>query len=484
MNPSSKKPNLLFIFTDQQRVDTMRCYGNVHLDVAHLNALADGSFVFENAYVSQPVCSPSRATMLCGLYPHTARVPACNVPLPREMRTIAEMVSADYRCCYNGKWHLGDEIFPQHGFGEWVGTEDSYRRHFSSAERHRYRSAYHHFLVANGFEPDAESEGQRVFSRHVEASMPEPFTKAAFQGDRAAQFIRACGDDPFVLAVSYLEPHPPHTGPFNDYCDPDDLPVGPAFRQKPPANASLLNRVLAAYYMESEEYGYDLRTDEGWRAVRARYFGNVTLVDRSVEKILTALEESGQADNTIVVFTSDHGEMVGDHGILGKTVLYEESVKVPLLIRVPWLSKQQRIVPGNISHIDLVPTLLDLMGEPIPEHLQGESRVPVMTGEATLAENDAFIQWNRSDGHPRPGEAEVNPAMGTPWRCIVSSDRWKLNLSAHDQCELYDLNTDPHEMINRFGDPKHRTRIRDLAARIRQWQALTNDRVSLPHPNH
>ena len=204
MNPSSRKPNLLFIFTDQQRADTMRCYGNVYLDVAHLNALADGSFVFENAYVSQPVCSPSRATMLCGLYPHTARVPACNVPLPREMRTIAEMVSADYRCCYNGKWHLGDEIFPQHGFGEWVGTEDSYRRHFSSAERHRYRSAYHHFLVANGFEPDAESEGQRVFSRHVEASMPEPFTKAAFQGDRAAQFIRACGDDPFVLAVSYL----------------------------------------------------------------------------------------------------------------------------------------------------------------------------------------------------------------------------------------------------------------------------------------
>ena len=480
MNSFSKKPNLLFIFTDQQRADTMRCYGNDHIDTPHLNALADKSFVFENAYVSQPVCSPSRATMLCGLYPHTARVPACNVPLPRDVQTIAEMVSADYCCCYNGKWHLGDEIFPQHGFSEWVGTEDSYRRSFSSSERHAYRSAYHHFLVENGFEPESESEGQRIFSRHVEASMDEPFTKASFQGDRAAQFIRSCGDDPFVLAVSYLEPHPPHTGPLNDYYDPSELPVGSTFRQKPPTNASLLNRVLSAYYMESEEYGYDLRTDEGWRAVRARYYGNVTLIDRSVGKILAALEDSGQADNTIIVFTSDHGEMVGDHGILGKTVLYEESVKVPLLIHVPYLSRQQRIIGGNISHIDLVPTLLDLMGESIPDHLQGESRVSVLNGDATLSENDVFIQWNRNDGHPRPGEAEVNPAMSTPWRSVISADRWKLNLSAHDQCELYDLNTDPSETINHFDDPKCRDRVRNLYNRIRQWQMETNDRTPLP----
>jgi arylsulfatase A-like enzyme len=396
------------------------------------------------------------------------------------VQTIAEMVSSDYRCCYNGKWHLGDEIFSQHGFSEWVGTEDSYRRFFSSSERHAYRSDYHHFLVENGFEPDSESEGQGVFSRHVEASMDEPFTKASFQGDRAAEFIRARGDQPFVLAVSYLEPHPPHTGPLNDYYDPSELPVGPAFRQKPPANASLLNRVLSAYYMESEEYGYDLRTDEGWRAVRARYYGNVTLIDRSVGKILAALEDSGQADNTIIVFTSDHGEMVGDHGILGKTVLYEESVKVPLLIHVPYLSNQQRVIGGNISHIDLVPTLLDLMGESIPEHLQGESRVSVLNGEATLSENDVFIQWNRNDGHPRPGEAEVNPAMSTPWRSVISADRWKLNLSAHDQCELYDLNADPCETVNHFDDPKCRDRIRDLADRIRQWQMQTDDRVPLP----
>ena len=132
--------------------------------------------------------------------------------------------------------------------------------------------------------------------------------------------------------------------------------------------------------------------------MRARYYGNVTLIDRSVGKIRNALEETGHANSTIIVFTSDHGEMVGDHGILGKTVLYEESVKVPLLIHVPWLSTEQTKIPGNISHIDLVPTLLDLMNESIPDHLQGQSRVPTLTGAETLVENDDFIQWIQTPG--------------------------------------------------------------------------------------
>ena len=474
------KPNLLFIFTDQQRLDTIECYGNDQIETPALNALADESFVFEHAYVSQPVCSPSRATMLCGLYPHTARVPACNVSLPQDVKTIAELVTNDYRCAYIGKWHLGDEIFPQHGFTEWIGTEDSYRQFFSSSEQHQHLSDYHHFLVAQGIEPDSKSFGQRIFSRYLQASQKEELTKASFQGDRAAQFIRESVDQPFMLVVSYLEPHPPHTGPLNDYYDPWKLPLSSNFRLKPPANASLLNRVLSAYYMESQEEGYDLRTEEGWLRIRGRYWGNVTLVDRSVVKILQALEESGKADETIVVFTSDHGEMVGDHGILGKTVLYEESVKVPLLIRVPWLGRHQRRIGGNLGHIDLVPTLLDLMGQVVPDHLQGQSRVDVLNGQTTLSGNDVFIQWNRSDGHPRPGEGGVNPAMSTPWRSIVSADRWKLNLSAQDQCELYDLNADPCENLNLFDEPEQWGRVQDMADRIRVWQTQTGDRTPLP----
>jgi len=172
--------------------------------------------------------------------------------------------------------------------------------------------------------------------------------------------------------------------------------------------------------------------------------------------------------------------MLGDHGILGKTVLYEESVKVPLLIRVPWLGRHQRPIEGNLSQVDLVPTLLDLMGQAIPDHLQGQSRLEVMNGQATLSNNDVFIQWNGSDGHPRPGEGGVNPAMSTPWRSIVSADRWKLNLSAHDQCELYDLNADPYEIQNLFDSLEQRNRVRNLTSRIRAWQIETGDTTTLP----
>jgi len=472
--------NLLFLLTDQQRVDSLSCYGNDWIQTPHLNGLAEQSVVFDHTYVTQPVCSPARASLMTGLYPHTAGVPSCNVPLPSSSKTIAEHLAGSHRCAYYGKWHLGDEIFPQRGFDEWVGTEDSYRRFYSDEGRHRILSDYHHFLVKNGLTPDSASFGEPVFSRHFEASLDEPLTKASYLADRATEFIRNVGDDPFVLFVSYLEPHPPHTGPLNDLYDPQSLPVSPAFRAAPPENASLLNRVLSAYCSQSSEYGYDLRTDEGWRAVRARYWGNVTLVDRSVGRILQALTEAGLDDDTIVVFTSEHGEMAGDHGILGKCVLYEESVRVPLLVRSPDLKPGR--TEGNISQVDLLPTLLDMMEQPIPEHLQGESRLDAARGEGTLRDNDVFIEWNGADGHPGQGEAEVNPEMAAPWRSVISADRWKLNLSPIDQCELYDLNSDPYEMTNRYDDPLQRDRVGDLTRRIQAWQGNTRDTVALPDP--
>ena len=475
------KPNLLYIFTDQQRVDTMRCYGNGQIQTPHLNGLADESFVFENSYVSQPVCSPSRATMLAGLWPHTSGVPVCNVPLPDNVTTFAEHLPDEYATAYMGKWHLGDEIFPQHGFDTWVGSENSYRHSYSSPELLREFSPYYHFLRERGFEPDSENHGERVFSRHMEASMDEGLTKATYLGDKAAEFIRQQQDRPFALCVSYLEPHPPHTGPFNALYDPSSLPTGPAFMRKPPPDAPLITRLMAAFYMASEDYGFDLRSEEGWRGLMARYWGNVSLVDRSVGKILQTLAESGQAENTIVVFTSDHGEQMGDHGLLGKTVMYEESIKVPMLIRAPMLGLQQKRIGGNFSHIDLVPTLLELMGREVPEQMQGTSRVPALRDEQNL-KDDIFVEWNGADGHISPsiGEAEVNRSMVQPLRTIVSAERWKLNLLHNDQSELYDLNSYPYEQVNLFGHPEHRERAKELTARVRDWQERTGDTAVLP----
>jgi len=291
-----------------------------------------------------------------------------------------------------------------------------------------------------------------------------------------------------VAYVSYLEPHQPYDGPLNHLYSRNNLATGPQFFRMPSDNAALGNRAAADYYLNGGLMfnGMDMKDEAGWRELRARYWGNVTLVDQSVGIILNALEESGQADNTIVVFTSDHGEMAGDHGMRGKTVMYEESVRVPLLIRVPWLKRQIRKVSGAISHIDLVPTLLELMGESKPGHLQGESRVPVLQGQSTLEGTNVIIEWNESEHVDYSHRAinlpveEINRVAGMPWRTLVGQDGWKLNLSPVDQCELYNLGADPHELKNLFDHPKQQDRIHDMVARLRAWKKQTKDAVPLP----
>jgi len=214
----------------------------------------------------------------------------------------------------------------------------------------------------------------------------------------------------------------------------------------------------------------------------ARYWGNVTLVDRSVATILKAIDESGKTDDTIVVFTSDHGEMMGDHGILGKTLMYETSVRLPLLIRAPMLGRQRRRISGNFSHIDLVPTLMELLGQAGVDGMQGRSRVSVLRGDETLDDNDVFIEWNGADGHPPRsiGEAEPNMSMAHPLRTVITSERWKLNLYGKGQGDLYDLNTDPHELENLYHRPQHGARVRQLTGKIRAWQEESGDKTTLP----
>lgn len=483
---TSRPPNLLFLFTDEQRPDTMACYGNCVIRTPTLNALARESLVFENAYVSQPVCTPSRSTIMTGLWPHTTGCTANNIPLKPDARSIGEMVSGEYVRGYYGKWHLGDEVIPQHGFDRWLSIEDMYRPYYREDRYLDRLSDYHNFLVDGGYAPDARSQGARVFSRRFAAKLPEPYTKANFVARRACRFLRENRDRPFMLFVNFLEPHMPFTSPFDDLHARDDLATGPHFLQTPEQSVSLLNQMLAESYGHREYEGCDLRTEAGWREIRARYFGLMTLVDRGVDLILRTLEDCGLADNTIIVFTSDHGDMMGDHRILAKCVMYEEAVKVPLLLRVPWLGHGHRRIPGRISQIDLLPTLLELVDAAVPEDVQGRSRADVVRGEATLNGNDVFVEWNGPDGRPKtpsldgvPGDLAASVAF-QPWRTIVSSDGWKLNLSPHDQCELYDLNDDPYEQTNRFDDANQRDRVKHLTDRIRAWQAETGDDVTLP----
>ena len=508
------RPNFVFVFSDQQRQDTLACYGADWMQTPNLNALAQESFVFENAYVAQPVCTPARATIMTGLYPHTAGPIVNQINLPEDTPVIAEMISDDYYKGYMGKWHLGNDLVPQHGFDSWTTTEDGHR---STKPEQRYLvSSYNKYLVEQGYEPDRprrapgvmrnlvardtrEDAGPNVvFSSDAHYDMPEEHQMASYLGDRAADFIEENKDRPFILYVSTFEPHSPYNGPFMDMYDPATLPVGPAFLENP-KSASMVNRVRADYFLQFMNKGVDQTQDDymmryaaaredvttelGWRTLRAHYMANITLVDRMVGKITSALEDAGISENTVVIFTSEHGDMMGDHGMLEKRSFFEEASRVPLLMKVPWLSREQTRIEGSVGHIDLVPTLLDLMGQDIPSDLQGKSLQPVLKGESDLSDNDVFVQWNGTSNEIPDrflGSAEINRFLALPWRSVITPDRWKLNLCAGDQCELYDLNNDPHEMSNLFNDPAQIDRIRDMAARIRTWQFNTGDTAPLP----
>jgi arylsulfatase A-like enzyme len=483
------RPNLLFICSDQQRTDTIGAYGNDWIETPALNELASRSFVFENAYVTQPVCSPARSTMFTGLYPHSAGVVRNSQPgrhfsnLFPDAKTIAEMVSDDYVCAKYGKWHLGDDLQPQHGFTEWISTEDAHDGNqptwVDPAQKDR-KSDYFDYLVGRGHEPEGDYEGHLSHTQAQRGFFPEEDTMAAFLSRNTVEFINERGEDskPWLMYVNMFEPHPPYNGPLNDLYDPASLDMGPLFLKKPADNTPAFNRVRAELHIAEAEEEYPDDPEGYWRDLRAKYFGNVTVLDRGIGPILKALEESGQADNTIVVFTSDHGDSLGDRGMINKRAFYEEVARVPLIVHVPWISKSEKRVDGSIGHTDLVPTLLDLLGEDVPDHLQGSSRRDVLEGSNVLSD-DVFMQWHGGAATVPLGNAEVERLSEVPWRCMVSGDRWKLNLSPADTCELYDLNSDPLELENLYADAKHADRVRDMTARMRDWQRRTGDELEL-----
>ena len=475
----TRKPNLLFLWTDEQRADTMAAYGNHQIKTPNLNKLASESVVFENAYVSQPVCTPSRSTVMTGLWPHTNGCTENNTPLALETKTFPELLNdSDYRTGYFGKWHLGDEIFDQHGFEEWVSIEDGYRKYYRDVRDRSQKSSYHHFLKELGYEPDT-SDGD--FSRGFAASLPIEHCKPAFLAREACDFIRRHQKEPFVLYINFLEPHMPFTGPLNDLHHPDEIDLPQNFDDPLEDDEPLRYRLLREHYYQNGHRDHELRTEKGWRRLIANYWGLVSQVDRSVGRILEKLEELGLAENTIVVYTSDHGDMMGSHRLLAKTVMYEESVRVPLLMRIPKFGFRQRLVPERVSHIDLVPTLLELMGKRIPNHLQGHSLKSIFDGGSPIKEH-VFIEWNPAikrgrlrHSIPSVTKEQVERVHRSHVSTVISPNGWKLCLSDNDKSQLFNLNEDPWETANLFYTGAHEDVIKRLMAKLYSWQESTGD---------
>jgi arylsulfatase A-like enzyme len=493
MAQGDRRPrNVLFIWTDQQRPDTIGAYRGAAPGprTPNVDRLAAGGALFETAYCTQPVCSPSRASVLTGLYPHAHGIRHNNVPLPAEVPTLAELLRpAGYTSGYVGKWHLGNELgrpaLNTHGFDFWVSTEDTYTRD-RSVEGF---SDYHHFLVARGHTPpDTAGDGARVFSRATAARMPEEHGKPAFQAAECIRFLEARAaerDRPFLLMVNFLEPHPPYFGPFDDLYPPEEIELPASWyremEETVPERYRQRRRALAA-----RNPNVPADDEHGWKELKARYWGGCTLVDKYAGQILDRLEALGLAEDTIVVYSTDHGDMMGEHRLVQKSVPYEGASRVPLIVRVPGLAPRRLATPT--SQVHLTPTLLDLLGRAIPAHVQGTSLVPLLSGgDADPQGAEVVIEWNGverlvsgSGELGAPGQVE-GPPPAVDVRTIRRG-RWKLNVHASAEHELYDLAADPGEQHNAFADRGNERIVADLYERLLAWQRATRDTVALPDP--
>ncbi len=469
-----RKPNLILFLPDQQRADTIACCSGAKVRAPNLNKLASESVVFQRAYVTHPVCTPSRSSLMTGTWPHRNGCTRNSVALDRRFLVFPELMDdREHRAAYMGKWHLGEDGPAARGFHQWISTDE--------------QGDYANFLQASGVRPD-KANGR--FSELAISNLPLELSRPKFLERHACDFIQKQRRDPFILVVAFVEPHSPYNGPLNDEHPFEEIELD-ATATLPESDDIPLRYRLMREWQQAEalrdrqrlpaQFFFGITPDE-YRSIKQRYLGLITLVDQSIGAILACLERCGLTDDTIVVHTSDHGDSLGAHHLFGKETMFEEAARVPWLIRFPG-QKRSKIISQPVSHIDFVPTLLDLLGQPAHPQCAGQSLLPLINDEAGQSRN-VFLEWapNRTKvvrGTRLARRRLVKRAIEESTRAIVSSDGWKLCLRDKDLNELYNLREDPFETRNLYPDRQYRSVIAPLADEIHRWQELTDDRLKL-----
>jgi len=439
---SSTRPNILWICTDQQRYDTIHALGNEHVRTPNLDRLVATGVAFTHAHCQTPICTPSRASFLTGMYPSTLH--ACingndhwDNAAPLVTKTLAD---AGYDCGLAGKLHLSCadgriEKRPDDGYRvfHW-----SHHPSPDWPEGH----AYDEWLKSQGHDYRA------LHKRH--GAIPAPLHQTTWCAQMAADFIREERSGPWLFSLNCFDPHPPFDPPqeYVDRFDVESLP-GPLFRQ---SDLQAQER-LAAINFQSKARSPD---EFNAKLDQAKYWAQIELIDENVGRLLDLLEETGQRENTIVIFASDHGESLGDHGLRRKGCrFYECLVRVPLVISWPGRFQQGLRSDALVELADIVPTLLEVVGLPVSDLIQGRSLRPILEGRSDPHNHREFVRSEYFCTLP-----------GAPSRAtMIRTRRHKLvSYHGHGLGELFDLEKDPGEFDNLWDHPSHAGLRFELAA--------------------
>ncbi len=444
---SPARPNILLLVADQMRGSAMGIAGNRDVQTPHLDALGRDGVMFRRTYANVPVCCPARAILLTGTYPHVNGMIANDLRLRESEITIAEIFrDAGYRTGFVGKWHLDGGIrvpgfVPpgprRQGFEFWA----AYQCHHQHFRPWYFRDTPEMILIPK-FEPEASCDFAEEFLREPAAGRP------------------------FFLTVQMGPPHNPYGAPeeYMSRYDPEKLTLPPNWQ---PNSGTRPGGKVAGGATKKRVPGASgaISVPPGGREEIAAYYAAITAIDDQVGRLMRVLEETGQAENTLIVFTSDHGDMLGSHGMRLKRKPHEESAGVPGLMR--WLAR----IPGGrkvdtlFSHIDLPPTLLALAGLDVPSRMQGADLSRVALGQTADGPSVVLLQMFV----PFAGDQ-----VEKPWRGMIT-ERYTYARFESEPWVLFDNHSDPSQMNNLATDPRHAALARRLEGQLAELMRRHGD---------
>ncbi|MEM7127535.1 MAG: sulfatase-like hydrolase/transferase [Chloroflexota bacterium] len=469
---NSNRPNILWICSDQQRFDTLGCYGNDFVHTPNIDKLAENGVLFEYCYSQSPVCTPSRASFLTGRYPRTTRCRANGQSIPEDEVLVTRLLSdAGYVCGLSGKLHLsvcnpavtqGTERRINDGYDEFNWS------HHPSPDWPT--SDFNHWLREKGVEYSTPSYKG---SKYVEAGLPAEYHQTTWCSQKAINFIEAHAnhDHPWLFSINMFDPHHPFDPPV-EYLERylerlDDVPL-PNYTSGELENKTKYQQIdHNGAYNNPNLYPYPKMTDEEHRLVRAAYWAMCDLIDDQVGRMIDALEATNQLDNTIIIFMSDHGEMLGDHGIYLKgAYFYEPAVRVPMIVSFPKAIEPGRRSSAMIELSDIAPTLLEAAQQPPYEGMQAHSFWSILTGESNLNQHRDSVYSEYYDAWTHDNAAAT----------MIRTERYKL-VTCHElnSGELYDLELDPGETNNLWDEETYASVKLDLFRQLSDRMAQTVD---------
>ena len=502
----SKTKNILFIMCDQLRADNLSCYGHPHISTPHIDALAAKGTRFTRAYVQAPVCGPSRMSYYTGRYTFSHGATWNFVPLPVGERTLGDYLRpTGMRVAVVGKTHHEPDVAGMNwlglsaaeGPGKLIATggfEEYWRDdgiHPDAKTPHDL--AYNQYLRAKGFDganpwhdwanAGIDDKGQLASgwllrNAHLPARLPDEFSETAYTVNRGMDFIAEQGDSPWCLHLSFIKPHWPYIAspPYHNMFGREDC-LPPVRSEEERSDKA--NPIFRGFQEHPESVSFS--KDEVRLNMQPTYLGLVKQIDDHLGRLMAFLEKSGRMDDTLIVFTADHGDYQGDHWQGEKEFMYEQGVCVPMIVVDPdEKSKRGMVSDALIEAVDMVPTFLDALEIEIPDHIiEGRSILPLLRGEQSAIREAVFSELDFAI-YPTARKLGLKPNDARMVMCRTA--RWKLvHFGPGLPPQLFDMQEDPLELHDRGRDDGaiYRAARDDLYQCMLEWMRQRRNRSGM-----